>query len=56
MVLRPFYTFYKTVQSNQTRILEHDALDVKIENNFDAAYSYYEEFLKARNADSKLTT
>lgn len=56
MTLCAFYTFYKAVQSNQTRFLDHDALDIKIENNFDEAYSYYEEFLKTIDADSKFPT
>lgn len=56
MTLCAFYTFYKAVQSNQTRFLDHDALDIKIENNFDEAYSYYEEFLKTIDADGKFPT
>lgn len=56
MTLSTFWTFYKTVQTNQSRFLDHNAIDIKIENNFDEAYSYYEEFLKSTNASGKLTT
>lgn len=54
MTVRSFYSFYKTVISTQNKFVAGNALDVKVEDNFDEAYEHYNAFLSTlADNDSK---
>lgn len=47
MTMRSFYGFYKTVKSVHEKCPALDGIKIKVENSFDEAYSYYEEFMRS---------
>lgn len=54
MTVCPFYSFYKTVLSTQHNFVTGNALNVKVEDNFEEAYEYYTQFLSTlQDNDSK---